>query len=292
MADNKANERKGDRKPGSGKARERTERKGKVGEELLDGMRQLLDSMKGSKDASAREQELLHDNFKLRRKNAELNDLNEELESLVPEEGSAIISAEDKKELDEFRALKLKPADITKQGEELVKLQGEAKQRENESVYADAAEALGYANVAAVSKALKREGLHIEMKTVKRDDPDNPGRKISVEEPHVRKANDEKAPLELLSDYIDRELSDFIPAFEAEPKSDEDEGEAEGAGNAKAGVGASAMRSVRPGNGTSGASAVAIPTTKRTAVPSGAGRQERATEDAIKAKRQRGGYGL
>lgn len=256
--------------------------------ELLDGMRELMTTLMSGKDHSAREEILVRDNFKLRRRNAELRDAAASSTGKVPE-GSVVVKKEDADELAAFRALKLKPDDIKASVEKLAKLEGENAARANESVHEEAAEALGYPNVAALSKALKREGLHVEMKSVRIDDPDNPGKKISAMMPHVRKASDEKAALEPLADYIDRELSELVPAFVAEPETTDDDDD-ESSNNSSTRVASVPMR--RVANPAAKAAGVQIPVARNAQKPNGPAREAKQQDEALLAKKKSGAYSL
>lgn len=262
--------------------------------ELLNDMRDLMQQMLQGNNVSQREQTLIRDNFKLRRRNAQMREQLESASAGKVPEGSVVVKKADADELEKFRALKLTPEVITTSMQELTKLKTESAARENEVVHEEAAEALGYPNVAALSKALKREGLHVEMKSQRVDDPDNPGKKITVSMPHVRKANDEKASLEPLSDYIDREMSELVPAFVAEPEtddSDDDEGSTSGKQQTTQTI---TMRRdpKSPAARTSNSNGVSIPVARNAQRPNGPARDAKQVEEAAAAKKRSGTYSL
>jgi hypothetical protein len=261
--------------------------------ELLNDMRELMQQMLQGNNVSQREQTLIRDNFKLRRRNAQMREQLESASAGKVPDGSVVVKKADADELEKFRALKLTPDVITASMQELTKLKTESAARENEAVHEEAAEALGYPNVAALSKALKREGLHVEMKSVRADDPDNPGKKISVLMPHVRKASDEKAALEPLADYIDRELSELVPAFVAEPETDDSDDDAGSASSTSQANTITMRRDPKsPAARGSNNNGVSIPVARSAQRPNGPAREAKQTEEAAVAKKRSGTYSL
>jgi hypothetical protein len=93
-----------------------------------------------------------------------------------------------------------------------------------EEQFADAAEALGFENVPALTRWLTREKLVLEFKDQRVEDEDT-GKKVLMRMPYVRPAEDEKAVLEPLEEYIEREVPEFLDIFKTKPESDDDEEE-------------------------------------------------------------------
>lgn len=253
----------------------------------------MLAESRTRSDASEREKILEHDNFKMRRKFAIARDqiatLQEQVDTGTVPEGSVVVKKEDADELAAFRALKLKPDEVKKTVDDLGKLAQEKAVAEAESVFADAAESLAFPNVAAVTKALKKEGLLVEMRAVKEDDPENPGKKITVQRAFCRKRDDEKAAFEPLGEYIDREIPEFVAAFDAEPDVEEEGDEQQGVQGRRAA--SQERRTGASGNGA-GAGGVAVATMRRASAPSGTARAEQQQKDALDKKRRTGGYSL
>lgn len=262
--------------------------------ELLNDMRDLMQQMLQGNNVSQREQTLIRDNFKLRRRNAQMREQLESASAGKVPDGSVVVKKEDADELAKFRALKLTPEVITTSLQELTTLKTEKATRENEAVHEEAAEALGYPNTAALSKALKREGLHVEMKSQRVDDPDNPGKKITVSMPHVRKANDDKAQLEPLADYIDREMSELVPAFVAEPESDDADDDAGSTSSTQRTTETITMRRdpKSPAARSSNNNGVSIPVARNAQRPNGPAREAAKQDEALVAKKRSGTYSL
>jgi hypothetical protein len=200
-------------------------------------MHDLVGQLRGISDVSARERSLQDDNFKLRRRNARLLDEIEQGGGGVPE-GSHVITDDEHKELEELRKI-LKEAKIEKpeQLKAVVEEHGKLKVKQAESdadkSWAEAADELDVPNVRAFVKSLRKEGLHLEFKTERVRDPEDPSRRVTKRVPYVRAANDDKAALTPLADYVDEHLSEYIDVFNAEPEDvgdqrDDDESDDDG----------------------------------------------------------------
>lgn len=210
---------------------------------VLDDMNQSLQNALSSNEPSERERRLLDDNYKLRRRNARLNDELEALEGAAPEEGQHVISDDDFKELEEFRKLKLKPADLSKVVEEHGKLSVKAGEIAAEQVYAEAADALEVENPKALARLLKREGLHVEIKQ-EREKVD--GRWVNVPVAYCRPKDDEKASLSPLADYLEKEFPpEIIDALLTKPADVGHSGEDDDDEQAAGGRASSSRRSLR-----------------------------------------------
>lgn len=146
------------------------------------------------------------------------------LDTGEPKEGR-LLSKDDAAMYDAFVALKVKPEDLVK----LVKEHGELKvkddERQQEEKFGDAAEALGYENVPALTRWLMREKLVLEFKDQRLEEEQEDGtrKKVLKRMPYVKAAGDEKAVPEPLEDYIEREVPEFVDIFKTVPVGDEDE---------------------------------------------------------------------
>jgi hypothetical protein len=141
------------------------------------------------------------------------------LETGEPKEGK-LLTKEEAAAYDAFVKLGKKPEELTV----IVKEHGELKIKEDERAeeekYEDAANALGFENVPALTRWLKREKLHLEFKDQRVEDPDT-GKKVVQKLPFVRPAADDKAALVALDEYIEQEVPEFIDVFKTKPASEE-----------------------------------------------------------------------
>lgn len=195
---------------------------------LTSVLRDLNDSMaelRGQRDTSEREETLKRQNFQLRRRNARLSDELDEMSNggSVPE-GSRVITDAEFTELEEFRKLQLKPADLVKVVEEHGTLKKTEGERAAEQALTDALEAIEVPNIAAGVKLLRKEGLIVEFRDVRETVG---GKRQIVRVPHVRKADNEKAEWVPLVDYIEDELPEFVPSLMAEQASEDGHSESE-----------------------------------------------------------------
>jgi hypothetical protein len=166
-------------------------------------------------------------NVKLMAKNKELLAENETLKGGGLKEGERKLTKEEGVIFDAFKALNLKPEEIKAVVEEHKKLKVKEQEGAEEAQYKLAAESLDYANEAALTRWLKREGLHLEFKDeVTRGEG---GVRVTKKVPVVRPKDDDKAALESLEAYLEREVPDFIDTFKTAPIEEEgEEGEAGG----------------------------------------------------------------
>lgn len=207
---------------------------------VLEEMSTVFQSAMSNTEASERERRLLDDNYKLRRRNARLNDELEEAQQNGVEDGQHVISDDDFKELEEFRKLKLKPADVAKVVEEHGKLAVKEGERAAEQVYVEAADALEVENPKALARLLKKENLHVEIKT-EREKID--GKWTNVPVAYCRPKGDEKAQLTPLADYLEQEFpTEIIDALLTKPA---DTGHSDGDGDDEEAAGGRAGSSRR-----------------------------------------------
>jgi hypothetical protein len=145
------------------------------------------------------------------------------LETGEPKEGKLLT----KEEAAVYQAvvdLKVTPENLKTIIAEHGKLKAKDDERAKEEQFADAAEALGFENVPALTRWLTREKLVLEFKDQRVEDEDT-GKKVLMRMPYVRPAEDEKAVLEPLEEYIEREVPEFLDIFKTKPESDDDEEE-------------------------------------------------------------------
>lgn len=154
-------------------------------------------------------------NVKLLEKNKLLQTENDTLKAAGPKDGAKVLTKEETTMFDAFKALNLKPEDI----KVIVKEHGEFKvamdEHKEEEGFKAAAKSLEFQNVPALTRWLKREGLHLEFK----DEPgrDDEGARIMKKVPVVRPKNNDKAALEPLETYITREVPEFVDTFKSAP---------------------------------------------------------------------------
>jgi hypothetical protein len=143
------------------------------------------------------------------------------LETGEPKEGK-LLTKDEAAAYDAFTGLKLKPEELKALVEEHGKLKAKEVAAAEEQQFADAAEALEFENVPALTRWLVREGLVLEFKDQRVEDEET-GKKVLKRMPYVRPKADEKAALEPLEDYIEREVPEFVDTFRTAPQSDDDE---------------------------------------------------------------------
>lgn len=148
----------------------------------------------------------------LREENRNLNAEVERLQGMIPAAGAIVLTGDDATAWPKFKALNLAPDKISEALKETDSLRAKITERDKADVLTRAADAMGYKPSAFV-KIAAAEGLHIEFKDVQVKDDD---KTVTKSLPHVRKANDEKASLELLDTYAERELGDYMPALKTE----------------------------------------------------------------------------
>ncbi len=237
--------------------------------------------------------ELQRKNDRLLRKNRELRERVTTLEESEPEDGGLVLSKDDAAAFDAFKKLNLKADDITKSLKELEDLRAKETERSTEEHLAEAAEALGFENVALFTRMLKREGLHLEFKDERKKN-DETGKTEVTRTPMVRLAKDDKAALEPLNDYLEREMPEIVPVLQAEPvaggSEDDEDGELAGAGVGGSTSDRSTRRTITAErNGSSG---VSIPVTRGVRPSTGAAREDRRLDERLEQKRAAGGYRL
>ncbi len=189
-------------------------------------------------------------NVKLLAKNKELEAENTSLKAAAPKDGAKTISKEDAELLETYKALG-KPAElktvVKEHGEFKVKVQ----EHEEEESFKTAAKALEFENIPALTRWLKREGLHLEFR--EEAGRDEEGARITKKVPFVRPKTDDKAPLESLDAYITREVPEFVDTFKSAPaheEGEEDDGEErERPAPATGGIRIPATRSAGNGSG-------------------------------------------
>lgn len=273
--------------------------------ELLTSFRDELRSLYNAENVPDRERKLNHRLFKLRLKNRGLEEEIGQLRGQTPADGSLVLTKEDAAEFAEFKKLAMKPADLKTALDEHAKLKGEKDERSIDQLWADAAAELGFENVPLFTRMLKREGLHLEFRDERAKD-DETGKTTVVRVPMVRAAKDDKAQLESLDDYVEREFGDAaIVAFETAPatgeETDDEDDIAESTVGAASRRGTRRERTVGASNGAShggsnGASqtiaGVRIPVTRNARPLTSERRSQKKDDEALQQKRVAGGYRL
>lgn len=194
------------------------------------------------------------------------------LETGEPKEGK-LLTKDEAATYQAFVELKLKPEDVKKMSEDYGKLKLIQDERDAEEKYADAADALGFENVPALTRWMTREKLVLEFKDQRVEEEQENGtvKKVLRRMPYVRPAADEKAAPEPLEDYIEREVPEFVDIFKTKPDSEEDGEESEESvsdGIARR-ASADAERRVR------GKSGVRVPATRSARTDTGSSRETR-----------------
>lgn len=187
----------------------------------------MLDQIFNAKNWRDKVTEEMRNTLKLRRKAAALQKELDELKAAAPKDGAVVLAKADHDELVAFRTLNLTPADLTKSLSDLADLRTKDTEREEEKQFGEAGEALGYQNIPALTRFLKRERLALSFKDTRIDDPDNAGKKLTVKLPFVRAKSDDKAPEVALDEYVQTEVPEFEEIFLTAPESDDDDGRTE-----------------------------------------------------------------
>jgi hypothetical protein len=132
------------------------------------------------------------------------------------EDGGQILTKAEAEEFAAFKKLNIKPSEVSKLQTDFATLQGKETERTEEEQFAEAAEVLEWKNAPAVTRFLKREGLHLEFKDVKTKGED--GKTVVTRTPMVRDKKDDKAALQPLGEYVEEQFPDILDIFTKEPK--------------------------------------------------------------------------
>ena len=131
-----------------------------------------------------------------------------DLKSKLPKEGAVVLSPEDAKEFEAFRALGKKPKEIAALVTEHASLSTENADLKAEKVTAEAAALLEY-KPSVLAKLAKTEGFRTEV----RDEQDADGDPIRV--PYAVVGEGDEAKATPLSEFASSALSDFLPSLTA-----------------------------------------------------------------------------
>ena len=185
--------------------------------------------------ASAALAVVVGENYDLRdwRRNAESTIA--ELKKSKPKDGAVVLSADDAKAFAEFQALGLNPADVRSGLTERDTLKGQVAETTLKDLAHDAAKAAGYTNGRVLFEQVKSRGLALSMK-------DETVNGATVRVPYVTPSGEGQQAVRL-GEYVDRELSDYIPALRAGA------GAASSNGNGRAGTGSGVPFPAQTGGG-------------------------------------------
>lgn len=141
----------------------------------------------------------------------QLRDLEEEnkdmarrLEGIPP--GAVILTGEDAKAWPAFKALNLTPEKVQEAVKQRDELQGQLSARDRDAAISEFAKKNGL-NETVLADQVRLRNLHVEMKEVTVTDKD--GKTETRKVPHVRPAADDKAALEPITAYIERDLKEY-----------------------------------------------------------------------------------
>jgi actin-related protein len=205
------------------------------------------------------------------------------LETGEPKEG-VLLGKDDAAVWKAFTELKLKPEDIKKMSEEYGKLKAKDNERIQEEEFADAAEALDYENVPALTRWLLREKLVLEFKDqrIEVEQEDGTKKKVLKRMPYVRPANDDKATLSPLEEYIENEVPEFVDIFKTLPEGDDEDGKDESGDDGDIVIRAAtdAQERVRKQRG-----GVRVPATRSARMDNGSNKDKRTIEQLEKEAR-------
>lgn len=119
-----------------------------------------------------------------------------------------------------------KPDDIEKRLASAGDLEKKVKENERDSFFADVADRLGFSSrkgKKAFIRVAKREGLDIQDRESSEEDPET-GKKVKVLRPMAKLLTEGDDKFRALEDFLEDDLGEFLPAFQAE---DDDESDSE-----------------------------------------------------------------
>lgn len=256
----------------------------------LEAMRSLVADLRKSNQISDREERLMNENAKLRDKLRRTRVDLDETKGKVPKDGSRVLSVDEAKEFEDFRKLNLKPDAIKAKLDETAKLSEKLAQTEAEKLFDTVGELLGVENPAALKKLLARADLDLELRDVRVKQDDG---SFKVEQvPFAKKRGDDKAQPEPLTDYIEREESEFIPALMTAPENANDD-DTRGTG-ARSDEGTAPTRRLGSTSSERAQQTAGTPFPRRSTnnTPTGASRTEKKREERLNEKRSNPMYQL
>lgn len=162
---------------------------------------------------------VIRDNVKLRLKLNEVRTENETLKSKLPE-GAVVLSKDDAKLFEDFKALGKKPADITKLLKDGETAATELASRKLGDVAADAAKALGWNGVDVLKDQISSRNLRVEMRETEVDD--GKGGKTKKPVPFVITGEGAASKAEELTTYVNTNLKGYLPALQGSADSNGD----------------------------------------------------------------------
>lgn len=157
--------------------------------------------------------QLINDNRRTRDK---LRVVKSELDAVtkkLPAADAVVLTGDDKKAYDAFKALNLKPEELKTRVDLAAKLEGDKQTGERNEALKKAAEALGYPNQQLFVELVNDKKIHVEMR-----DGIVEGKPVKL--PYMRPSADEKAPLILAKDYVATNLAGYVPALNTKPAAD------------------------------------------------------------------------
>jgi hypothetical protein len=203
--------------------RERDDEEQESRSDIAAEIRDEVDKVFSAANWRQRVQEKIDQNVRLRRRIKRIEGERDDALDKMPKDGQVVVSKEDGEALDTIKKTNVKLADIPKLIESHGKLAKEQAEKSDEEKYEEAAEEMGWPNVKAVKRFLKREGLHLEFKDVREKDDD--GKTVKRRVPVVRAKDNEKGELVALDEYVEEEMPEMIDVFSREP---EEKGEKDG----------------------------------------------------------------
>lgn len=166
--------------------------------------------------------QLITDNRKTRDR---LRDTRAELETLkakAPAADAVVLTGEDKKTYEAFRALNLKPEDAKKRIDLAAKLESDQATATRNVALKETAKSLGY-NEQVFVDLVNDKKLHVELR-------DGVVEGKAVKLPYIRPSADANAPLVLAKDFVAQQLAGYVPALTAKPAAGTNGTAAAGAG--------------------------------------------------------------
>lgn len=154
--------------------------------------------------------QLADENLAYRRQRKALRQQVEQLTARLPKEGAVVLTGDDAKAWEAYKALG-KPEELKKKVDRSAELETKLADRDRQTVIDEAAGAVQY-NKDVLGEEIRRRDLHLEMREV--TETVN-GQTVKKKVPHVRPAKDEKATLEPLTTYAERDMKPYLVALKA-----------------------------------------------------------------------------
>lgn len=171
-------------------------------------IRAFVQSIIGTQNVDSQVQRLMTENFEYREKNRVMRAELDAAKGRIPAEGAVVLTGDDVKLFNDFKALNLKPAEVTTLQTEFKALQGEVTTAKRKDSIATAAHAEGY-DPTVLGTLIGDQELVVKPVT---EDVD--GKNQAVDRAFIRtKGADNTVTETRLSEHIEKNHAKFIPSL-------------------------------------------------------------------------------